>query len=231
MHARHVRRLCEVVLGPGTRGESRCRSSVRDAPPRATRNPGAQAARDRNDHSGAIGIRQCVERLREDANNSTQKERFELQIDACITCGQWWIHIRDDAKIGIADHDCTGKRKIYYTRILWTSTLALLLNLDLDEMASYGVKYDKTTARQRLPSRFRDSALPAAGNPPCILPNNSLQSHATSAAVDALVVSAAIRGCQTVAARVQARKSFTQLISCLWTSIPLGVAAYTTIDS
>ncbi|GAA5974074.1 hypothetical protein JCM8115_002312, partial [Rhodotorula mucilaginosa] len=87
--------------------------------------------------AGAIGIGQCIQRLRKDASNSTQKERFELQIDAYVTCGQWRIHIRDDTKIGIANHDCMGKRKIYYTRILWMATLALLLDLDLDKMASY----------------------------------------------------------------------------------------------
>ncbi|GAA5973997.1 hypothetical protein JCM8115_001598, partial [Rhodotorula mucilaginosa] len=124
--------------------------------------------------AGAIGIGQCIQRLRKDASNSTQKERFELQIDAYVTCGQWRIHIRDDTKIGIANHDCMGKRKIYYTRILWMATLALLLDLDLDKMASYGVEYDETSAHQHLPSRFRDSALPAAGDPPCILPTNSL---------------------------------------------------------
>ena len=173
--------------------------------------------------AGAIGIGQCIQCLRKDASNSTQKERFELQIDAYVTCGQWRIHIRDDTKIGIANHDCMGKRKIYYTRILWMATLALLLNLDLDEMASYGVEYDETSAHQHLPSRFRDSALPAAGDPPCILPTNSLPRHAAPAAVNALVVSAAIRGCQTVAARVQARKSTlcsllsAQLTACLKT--------------
>ena len=157
--------------------------------------------------AGAIGIGQCVKRLRKDANNSAQKERFELQIDSCITCRQWWIHIRNDAKIGIANHICTGKRKICYTRIFWTSTLALLLDLDVNEMAAYGIKSDKTLARLHLPSRFRDSALPTSGDPPCILPINPLPSHTMPAAIDALVVSVAIRGCQTFAARVHTRKS------------------------
>ncbi|KAG0653167.1 hypothetical protein C6P46_003715, partial [Rhodotorula mucilaginosa] len=48
--------------------------------------------------AGAIGIGQCIQCLRKDASNSTQKERFELQIDAYVTCGQWRIHICDNTK-------------------------------------------------------------------------------------------------------------------------------------
>lgn len=99
-----------------------------------------------------------------------------------------WIHLCNNTKNGIANHDCTRERKIYCMLILWMSTFALLLNLLVNEMFANGIEYSKQDLRLSAPS----DGVPQMGpdrrrRTPCRLLVNLLPHHATPAPIKVVI--------------------------------------------